>query len=63
MTAQMKVNKGIDRSPGFNIPDPLSLPSLKGKVSVEEWALRCDLAATYRARAFLDEFLNLLPAR
>ncbi len=48
MTAQMKVNKGIDRAPGFNIPDPLSLPSLKGKVSEEEWALRCDLAATYR---------------
>ena len=48
MTAQMKVNQGIDKEPGFDIPDPLSLPSLKGKVSDEEWKLRCDLAATYR---------------
>jgi ribulose-5-phosphate 4-epimerase/fuculose-1-phosphate aldolase len=35
-------------SPGFDIPDPLSLPSLKHKVSDEEWRLRCQLAATYR---------------
>jgi ribulose-5-phosphate 4-epimerase/fuculose-1-phosphate aldolase len=48
MTAQMKATQGIDQAPGFNIPDPLSLPSLKGKVSAEEWRLRCDLAATYR---------------
>ncbi len=27
---------------------PKALPSLKGVVSDEEWALRCDLAATYR---------------
>lgn len=27
---------------------PTELPSLKGKVSDEEWRLRCELAATYR---------------
>jgi len=30
------------------LPDPQNLPSLKGKVSSEEWRLRCELAATYR---------------
>jgi len=35
-------------APGFDIPDPASLPSLEAKVSPEEWRLRCDLAATYR---------------
>lgn len=35
-------------SSGFDVPDPLSLKSLKGSVSDEEWRLRCDLAATYR---------------
>jgi len=34
--------------PGFRIPAPETLPSLKGRVPDEEWALRCDLAATYR---------------
>lgn len=33
---------------GFDIPDPVDLPTLKGNVSDEEWAIRCDLAATYR---------------
>jgi len=32
----------------INVPDPLSLASLRGKVSEEEWHLRCGLAATYR---------------
>ena len=32
----------------INVPDPLDQPSLKGKISDEEWQLRCDLAATYR---------------
>lgn len=41
----------IGVEPGFTIPDPKSLPSLKGKVSAEEWRLRCDLAATYRLAA------------
>ena len=34
--------------PGFNIPDPLSVPRLEGKVSDVEWSLRKQLAATYR---------------
>ncbi|MEM8576854.1 MAG: class II aldolase/adducin family protein [Pseudomonadota bacterium] len=33
---------------GFDIPDPMDLPSLKGQVSAAEWTLRCELAATYR---------------
>jgi ribulose-5-phosphate 4-epimerase/fuculose-1-phosphate aldolase len=33
---------------GFDIPDPLDLPSLKNSISEAEWALRCELAATYR---------------
>lgn len=33
---------------GFDIPDPAELPSLKGKVPDAEWALRVELAATYR---------------
>ena len=35
-------------SGGFNIPDPASVPRLEGKVSEAEWALRVQLAATYR---------------
>ena len=31
-----------------DMPDPMDMPSLKGKVSEEEWTLRCQLAATYR---------------
>ena len=34
--------------PGFAVPDPRELPSLKGRVSEEEWRIRRDLAATYR---------------
>ncbi len=33
---------------GLDVPEPSSIKSLKGEVSAEEWALRCDLAATYR---------------
>lgn len=33
---------------GFDILDPADLPSLKGTVSETEWALRVELAATYR---------------
>jgi len=36
---------------GFDIPDPTGIDSLKGEVSDVEWALRCDLAATYRLAA------------
>ena len=37
--------------PGFDLPDPASLPSLEGKVSATEWQIRCELAATYRLAA------------
>ncbi|MEM9704973.1 MAG: class II aldolase/adducin family protein [Pseudomonadota bacterium] len=40
--------EALGQSAGFNIPDPATLPSLKGVVSDEEWRIRCDLAATYR---------------
>ena len=33
---------------GFNIPCPTTVPSLNGKVSDAEWAMRVQLAATYR---------------
>ena len=33
---------------GFNIPDPITIARLEGKVSDAEWNLRCQLAATYR---------------
>jgi len=48
MTASAMTAEAIGREPGFNLPDPSTLPSLKGKVSAEEWRLRCELAATYR---------------
>lgn len=48
MSAQSKMAETIGVEPGFNLPDPASLPSLKGKVSAEEWRLRTELAATYR---------------
>jgi ribulose-5-phosphate 4-epimerase/fuculose-1-phosphate aldolase len=35
-------------SAGFAIPDPTEIPRLEGKVSDTEWALRKQLAATYR---------------
>ena len=38
-------------SPGFDLPDPATLPSLKSSVSAQEWQLRCELAATYRLAA------------
>ena len=33
---------------GFHIADPTTIPRLEGKVSEAEWALRKELAATYR---------------
>lgn len=48
MNAQTKMAETVGREPGFQLPDPATLPSLKGKVSAEEWRLRCELAATYR---------------
>tara|TARA_R110000851_G_scaffold78043_2_gene172158 strand:- start:1289 stop:2116 length:828 start_codon:yes stop_codon:yes gene_type:complete len=44
----MNDQSAMQRGTGFDIPDPIDLPSLKDKVSTEEWRLRCELAATYR---------------
>ncbi len=51
MSTQSQALASVGQEAGFNIPDPQSLPSLKGEVSAEEWRLRCDLAATYRLAA------------
>lgn len=48
MSAHGNDPESVGVSPGFNLPDPATLPSLKGQVSDEEWRLRCELAATYR---------------
>lgn len=48
MNAHLKMAQTLGVEPGFNLPDPATLASLKGKVSAEEWRLRCELAATYR---------------
>jgi len=50
MNAQTKVEIA-DMETGLNVPDPQSLSTLKGRVSDEEWKLRCELAATYRLAA------------
>ncbi len=51
MSAQEKTAEAVGVTPGFSLPDPADLPTLKGAVSDEEWRLRCDLAATYRLAA------------
>ncbi len=51
MNVQANVAETVGVAPGFSLPDPADLPSLKGKVSDVEWRLRCDLAATYRLAA------------
>jgi ribulose-5-phosphate 4-epimerase/fuculose-1-phosphate aldolase len=48
MATAAQDNSAITQSPGFDIPDPSSVERLEGKVSPEEWRLRCELAATYR---------------
>lgn len=48
MNAQPQMANTFGVTPGFDIPDPATLPSLRGKVSDIEWRQRCDLAATYR---------------
>ena len=48
MNVQQQKAEAIGQTSGFTVPDPATLPSLKGQVSDEEWRLRCDLAATYR---------------
>jgi ribulose-5-phosphate 4-epimerase/fuculose-1-phosphate aldolase len=39
------INRGMD---GMQAPQSIEIPSLKGEVSAEEWAVRVDLAAAYR---------------
>ncbi len=51
MNARTRMPETIGAAPGFNIPDPKTLPSIKGKVTADEWRIRCDLAATYRLAA------------
>ena len=55
MTEQSPIDKSMASiagvGPGFSLPDPADIPSLKGDVSEVEWAIRCDLAATYRLAA------------
>lgn len=43
------MNRGIDCAKTF---DSVEIPSLNGKVSDEEWAIRVDLAAAYRLVAY-----------
>jgi hypothetical protein len=55
----MKLNNSsaLNVDSGFSIPCPTKIPSLKGLVSAEEWAVRVQLAATYRLCAIrLDGF-------
>ena len=48
-TAPKEANdSAVGMTAGFNIPDPNEIERLEGKVSAEEWRLRCELAATYR---------------
>ena len=50
MSLYMKLNNSsaLNVDSGFSIPCPTKIPSLKGSVSSEEWAVRVQLAATYR---------------
>lgn len=50
MSLYMKLNNSsaLNVDSGFSIPCPTKTPSLKGSVSAEEWAVRVQLAATYR---------------
>ncbi|MEM9014350.1 MAG: class II aldolase/adducin family protein [Pseudomonadota bacterium] len=51
MSAATEQAEAVGVDAGFQLPDPKDLPSLKGKISNEEWRLRCDLAAAYRLTA------------
>ena len=52
MNAETEIDTGMAAiagvGPGFSLPDPADLPTLKGRVPDAEWRIRCDLAATYR---------------
>ena len=43
------INRGMD---DIKPLEAVEIPSLKGKVSAEEWAIRVDLAAAYRLIAY-----------
>ncbi len=43
------INRGME---GMKALDSVEIPSLRGKVSDEEWAIRVDLAAAYRMVAY-----------
>jgi ribulose-5-phosphate 4-epimerase/fuculose-1-phosphate aldolase len=43
------INRGMERTKAL---DSVDIPSLKGKVGEEEWAIRVDLAAAYRLVAY-----------
>ena len=47
-TNEDRIAQALDRGPGFVIPDPRDLPSVKGEVSDAEWKTRVELAALYR---------------
>lgn len=47
-TAVKETTSALNMEMGFNIPDPGGIERAEGKVSAEEWALRVQLAATYR---------------
>ncbi len=47
------MNRGMDRAQAASGHEgSVDIPSLKGKVSAEEWAIRVDLAAAYRLVAY-----------
>jgi len=48
MATAAKEESASNMESGFNIPDPVEVERLEGKVSDVEWKTRCDLAATYR---------------
>lgn len=54
MPETIKMPGSANMDNGIYVPDPASLPSVKGQVSDEEWRLRCELAAAYRLSALYD---------
>lgn len=49
MNRVASINRGMDKMTPL---DSVEIPSLEGKVSAEEWAIRLDLAAAYRMVAY-----------
>lgn len=48
MNTRSQSNEAVGFDDISPVPAPDALPSLRGRVSDEEWRLRCELAATYR---------------